>query len=230
MKNHSFIYKICLFSLILAAFVIPPLFVSKETAGEPFTVWKLSLNQLTFCFSAILIYTASKYKLLKKENEEVSEETKPARNFFYSYFFPSSYALCLMLTIALVLQIISLRLLNNAGQIPFIMPEGFGDWACCIINFICASVWEEIIFRYYLTESLYDFFPSLKDKTALKIITEFIVLLLFAFGHRYSGYLAVINAGLSHIILRLCFLRTNKNIYCTIIIHFIFNMISMLIV
>ena len=102
-----------------------------------------------------------------------------------------------------------------------------------LMNFLagtfCAAFYEEILYRFYLPESLKRNFKILtsgkldsKKSKQADFVFELAPALIFAFSHIYLGFLAVLNAFFSGIILRIC-MRKTKSVFVPAIIHCIYN-------
>ena len=99
-------------------------------------------------------------------------------------------------------------------------------WILMILYFGVASFNEEILYRLYLPGFLLKLTEK-KEKKILNILIEVLVCLLFAMGHIYSGFLSVINAAIAHCVLRIIYKKTG-NIFTTFTAHYIYNVISLI--
>lgn len=133
---------------------------------------------------------------------------------------------------SLLLNIICLKINCIDENINlFSKPTTFLEQFYCILNFIFASFYEEILYRFYLPQimlSIFDKFKtSEKREKIIKITIEIIIALIFAFSHLYMGIFPVINAFIAHFILRYFYVKS-KNILCSFIPHCIYNIVSMI--
>ncbi len=221
MKLHSFLYEILIFSLILAFCVLPPCFISPSQDvfifTEPVFPWKsLSL----FVFSLIF------YFLILKKRFSVDFHTLFAFVFCFSLLFCNS----------LIMKAVSFFVHNNSEDIAaeIIKPQTVIQWLFIIFNFLFASFYEEVIYRVYFPNALISIFGKIKKvqeneklRITTIIIAEIVGLLAFAFAHLYLGILSVINAAVAHIILKL-FYRKREDIVACWAAHFIYNIISLI--
>ena len=102
--------------------------------------------------------------------------------------------------------------------------QGALELLFCFLTFGFSAVYEEVIYRFYFTDALKRFFPA---KKAFVFICEAAGLFVFAFAHFYMGLASVINAAFAHIVLRFLYKKTNL-IWNCIIVHFIYNVISLI--
>ena len=113
-------------------------------------------------------------------------------------------------------------------QINVLLPDSFITWLFCILNFLFSAFFEEVIYRFYLPMSLHSFFSQKsQENKAVFILIEVICSLFFAFSHLYLGFLSVLNAFFAHIVLRSSFF-VSRNIYCNTAAHFLYNVISLI--
>jgi len=216
MKIHSFISDLIVFLLILCA-VIAPIAVSFNLAQQHFTSWTFPYSQLITACSVIPILIFYSDKVEKTQNITL---------FMLKKIFPGIFALCLLFCSALLIKGLTFLVQNEfwIGNQSVVLPQNFTEYLFCIISFLCAAFYEEVVYRFYLPE-IFKFFVFKKLNDKLKIILgELLTLLLFASAHIYLGGFAVINALIGHVILRLCFVKA-KSIWPGFTAHFIYNLL-----
>lgn len=207
MKRPQILSELIIFSLILIFLIIPPFFTPKITDSNLLFDWSFPLNQGCLLVFALILYFFSKNLNTKK-----------------GFFYPSMICLGLLLTSAFLMKFLSGSLgAANAKMIP----DSGKKWIFCLLTFCFSSTYEEIIYRFYFTDALKRFFPNAKNEKRKNIITELAGVLVFAFAHLYLGWLSVINAAIAHVILRLLYKVTNSIWNCALI-HFIYNVISLI--
>jgi len=209
MKKHSFITEITLFSLIFLFFILPPLFYSFFSLDLPFN-WSFPFQALILFFLALglfLFYNDSSFSITN--------------------LLPCIFTLGLLFFTSLIFKIIDIIFIKNAEKVELILPDNFLAWLFCILNFLFSAFYEEVLYRFYFPQALISFFEGKSNKKIIPLICELITALLFAFAHLYLGYLSVINAFFAHIILRITF-KKSKAIWSGFIAHFIYNMISLI--
>lgn len=105
-----------------------------------------------------------------------------------------------------------------------------------LIKFFVAAFFEESLYRLYFPSALLNFSYALKQKffngksdrflkvysISSRIFIESFCIIIFALGHRYLGIIAVINALLSGILLRIICIK-NKSILYGAAAHYIYN-------
>lgn len=210
MKLHSLNCKIILFFLPVLFLIIPPFF--GESSGVDFTVWNFPVEQLfLFLFSMILF-------LFTKELHQSSKSI-----FFTKLIFLILTFLGLMISSYMFTPMIKYS--ENFIPVAVKKPDNFVHWIFCFCDFFFSAFFEEVIYRYFIPEGLRFL---LKEGTLKNILIEIFSLLLFAFGHLYLGWFAVLNAGTGYIILRFCYKKT-KSLFPGIAAHFSYNLIQLLI-
>lgn len=140
-----------------------------------------------------------------------------------------TFTFCLLFAVSListfVSKIIPAKLIPVfVQQVQVIKPQSGLEYFYSFLNFFFAAVYEEVIFRFYIGDALYDFISKKSSSKFWKIFSQIFALLLFAFGHFYLGLLAVINSAIAHLILRKCYCKS-KNIFSCIAAHFIYNIL-----
>ena len=134
------------------------------------------------------------------------------------------------------MKAVSFFVQNNTEELQnsIIKPQTGIEWLFIILNFLFASFYEEVIYRAYFPAAIISLLGKIKkvqenEKLRLTtiIIAEIIALLAFSFAHLYLGVLSVINAAIAHIILRL-FYRKQEDIVACWSAHFIYNIISLI--
>lgn len=219
MKRHqnssnrsSFIFEILIFVLILFFIIIPPIFVSGLTENSTMFSWTFPWRQAGFCAFCIVLYFFTR-KILCSDKK---------------IFYISMLCLCLMLLVAIILKLIGTKTVTGS-TISVQLPQTAYEGLCCFLLFAFGAVYEEIIYRYYFVDTLKRIlgFAGLENPKLLFVICEGLGLILFACGHIYLGLFAVINAAFAHVILRILYKKTGL-IWNGVLIHFIYNMISMI--
>lgn len=134
--------------------------------------------------------------------------------------------ICLFLLYFLINFIAFLTFKTKIETSSILKPQNFSQWVFCILNFFTAAFFEEIIYRLYLPDGFTKLFE--KNSKLIIILSEIIALVFFALGHLYLGIFSVINAGGAYLLLRALYKKTNS-IFYSIIIHFLYNLIIIII-
>ena len=105
------------------------------------------------------------------------------------------------------------------------------------LQVIILCVYEEVLYRMYLFFSLNQVFTIISDKffkenkffnkNSVELLSIFVVALLFALAHLYSGIIHVIFAFLASLVFSIVYKKT-KNIIFPIISHILYNMLIFL--
>lgn len=213
MKLHSFLYKFIIFSVILLFFIVPPFFSPDISISQSFINWNFPIQQLLlFLFSIFLLFilkydfSVNIYKII-----------------------PIFLCLCLLFFTSLVFKAISIILAskNIASSPNIVLPESFFEWLFCFLGFFMSAFYEEVIYRFYFPDALLSLLSIKKERKIFIFVSELCSILVFAFAHFYLGWLSVANAAVAHIILRFTYKRT-KSIYPGAFAHFVYNIISLI--
>ena len=225
-KNTSFLSDLFIFLVILFFFLIPPFFAPQISENNsPFLAWHFPSRQLIYALFAFSLYFFYRNRVLSYEKRTINK----------IFRFPLIFTFSILFFIQLIFKFISISdnyFSQNQNSMDFqtniLLPDTFFTWFFCILNFLFSAFFEEVIYRFYLPMSLHSFFSqkSQENKTVFVII-EIVCCLLFAFSHLYLGFLSVLNAFFAHLVLRTSFL-ISKNIYCNTAAHFLYNVISLI--
>lgn len=229
MKKHTLLLpEILIFSVIFLGCIIPPFFTTAENIGtEAFTSWTFPWQALGHGFFATVLYILS-IKLLPKKN--LTERFSRAQFFLFFILIPATLAFGALFTVSLLMKFFAL-LFKTDSILQVQKPDSVLSILFCILLFANSAFYEEVIYRFYFPQALLRFIkikPLKKwQDITLTILIEIAGAFVFAFAHLYSGYISVINAFLAHIILRFCF-KKSGNIWGGFAAHFIYNMISLI--
>lgn len=212
MKNHSLKVEISIFLIILFLFIAPSFF-TKLSAEQVvlFTQWTFPFVQLCLCLFAFCLF--SFYK----------DDEKAELHFFK---FPVLLTVGLLFCSALLLKAVSIFTGFN-DDYKNVLPSNILEWLFCVLNFIFAAFYEEVLYRFYFTDSLFRLLNCKIKGKYLWLVCEIAGGLVFALAHLYLGFLAVINALIGHFILRICY-KKNKSLIPCVAAHFIYNLISLI--
>lgn len=212
MKNHSFKVEILIFSSILLLFIVPPFFAPKVNEGAYlFQNWTFPFQQLVYGLLAGIIFFSL------KEQEK--------KNIFFR--FPVILITGLLFCSSLIMKFVSVLIFGDSESSAVILPDGFVQWLFCILTFLPAAFFEEVIYRFYFPDALTKIVTKKFDNRWLIIICEIASCLIFALAHYYLGWLSVANAIFGHIILRVSY-KKNKSLWPGIAAHFIYNVMSLI--
>ena len=213
MKKHTLLSDLAVFLLIIFLFIVPPFFAASITAASPLfsSGWGLPWYQLLLAFLGSL--------LLYFYYEKSSRRTL--------IIFPVLFTFGMLFAVSLFCRFLSEISGLNDGGLSVTKPAGALEWTFCLVNFLCAAFYEEVLYRFYFIDELFGLITRKKKWRASRLLCEAAGLLCFAFAHLYLGWISVLNAALAHIFLRLCFKRSGKLWPC-VVSHFIYNVISLI--
>ena len=208
MKFKYLFIELC---LIIAFFALPPVMVKTVsiTSSANYFTWTLVFQALL----AVLL-DIQHHKFIKTDDKKL---------LYFGYFYHFALILGILMLVYAFFQLIAIifpSVIKTASIIPFVKPHGFVQWVLFLLNLLIASYYEEVIYRQFLPCAI-RFIPG--KKKIIEVTAEVLSLLLFALGHRYLGYMAVINALICGSALRYCCYKTGS-VYTGMISHFIYNL------
>lgn len=226
MKRHSFVCEILIFCVILLIFVLPSAitpFISSDI-NFSFTYNNFPVLQVVFGIISILLYV-----FFNEKTVDFWDGKKRFYVIWYRIIFPATYTFCLLFFVSLIFTFAGKIIPENFNfyfvkEIPIEKPENFVQWIFCIINFMFAALFEEMIYRFYLEDAFYGLISKKSSKKFWKYFCMIAASLLFAIGHLYLGILSVLNALAAHYILRRCYKKSGI-IYGGIAAHFCYNLL-----
>ena len=235
MKKHTLLSDIAVFLLIIFLFIVPPFFSSVPLDGSMlFADWSFPWRPLVLAVLSLAILF-----FYYDFNSGKNTEDKVAGQGIFAVWsklkiFPVIFTFGMLFSGSLFIQFFGLAFGLVSEGVSFNHPQGALQWLFCLLNFVCAAFYEEVLYRFYFTDELkllLDRLPSsgFKEKwgKALGWLCELLGLLCFAFAHLYLGWLSVFNAAYAHIFLRLCYKKTGK-IWPGFAAHFIYNAFSLI--
>lgn len=235
MKKHTLLSDIAVFLLIIFLFIVPPFFSSVPLDGSMlFADWSFPWRPLVLAVLSLAILF-----FYYDFNSGINTEDKVAGQGIFAVWsklkiFPVIFTFGMLFSGSLFIQFFGLAFGLVSEGVSFNHPQGALQWLFCLLNFVCAAFYEEVLYRFYFTDELkllLDCLPSsgFKEKwgKALVWLCELLGLLCFAFAHLYLGWLSVFNAAYAHIFLRLCYKKTGK-IWPGFAAHFIYNAFSLI--
>lgn len=193
-------YILIEFLLVLAFLAVPPVFVSHGTGLSQAGTFNASvLYQLLI--SVILFFQFLKLKPAEKSKAKI-----------FRFLFHGTITLGILMIIFALMQSIELLFSNEEMKSQNFMPDVDGPLSILFLTLavVCGAFYEEVLYRQFLPE-----FMALiaGEKINMKLVfygTEFLALLLFAFAHRYQGWISVVNSFLCGTVLRLCYKKTSS--------------------
>lgn len=222
MKKHTLLLEILLYFAIFFLFIALSFVTGISTilnatenptaALSVFSEWKFPWYQMLLSCVCIFILVAFYEKSEKRS----------------LILFPVIISFGLLFSVSLLCKALALAV-SADSTMSVVKPVGLVQWCFCLLTFLFASFNEEVIYRFYLSDKMYQLITWKKggDKLALRIICEALTLLFFAFAHLYLGWISVLNAALAHLVLRVCYKKFGKLWPC-VAAHFLYNVISLI--
>jgi len=224
MDKKSFIDTLFFF-FVLSFIILPPLFVQSAGPGV-FTTWTFPLMQMLYAYIAGIILWF--FYIQKRQKNSRPQSVKRI-----VFFVNSGYALVTFGALSLTASVTELFFHLRGMQSPVIpsLPSSAAQFFFCVLNFIFASFFEEVLYRLYLPDMLFRFIsyiPHITPKLAA-VLGECAAVLLFAFAHRYLGAASVVNAAAACVILRIC-CKKSGTVWTNTAAHFAYNILSLILV
>ncbi len=217
------------FPIILAFRVIPPLIMPSDAAplssvsGKMLldaTKWLLFLSVLAI--PALMAYRKS-HGMTDHDDSHADSDTKDS--WIIRWLISGVCGLILLILNNLFWSWIPGA--SAASPEPAVLPP----ISFTVICFIAVSaLWEELLYRLYLSEGLHSFLPAANSRVS-RHRCDAASILIFAFSHRYMGWYAVGNALTAAIIFTVIFRRAGSRrhpwlaVFLTTLIHFSYNLI-----
>ena len=212
MKKHTLLSDLALFLLIFFLFIVPPFFaLAMGRQTTLFSGWSFPWYQLLLALSASILL----FFFYEKSNQRTL------------VVFPVLFTFGMLFAISLFCRFLSEVTGLPDTELTVKKPAGLVQWSFCLINFLCAAFYEEVLYRFYFIDELFILITRKKVWRASRLLCEAAGLLCFAFAHLYMGWISVLNAALAHVFLRLCFKKYRKLWPC-VASHFIYNVISLI--
>ena len=224
MKKHTLLSDIAVFLLIFFLFIVPPFIASVPSIDRPlFNSWGFPWYQILLAaFGGVLLYFYS------QKNQADSDGVVPAATVWQKLIiFPVVFTFGMLFAISLFCRFLSEATGFYDGELLVVKPSGIVQWLFCLINFLCAAFYEEVLYRFYFSDELFILVTRKKQWRGSRVLCEVLGLLCFAFAHLYMGWISVLNAALAHLILRLCYKKTCRLWPC-VTAHFVYNVISLI--
>ena len=193
-------YILIEFLLVLAFLAVPPVFVSHGTGLSQAGTFNASvLYQLLI--SVILFFQFLKLKPAEKSKAKI-----------FRFLFHGTITLGILMIIFALMQSIELLFSNEEMKSQNFMPDVDGPLSILFLTLavVCGAFYEEVLYRQFLPEFIALIAGEKINRKLVFYGTEFLALLLFAFAHRYQGWISVVNSFLCGTVLRLCYKKTSS--------------------
>lgn len=233
------------FAASLCLFVIPPLFAG-PVPTRAFSAWTFPIKPL--CYAAFA-FALVRFSFPHSERRTKGDAFR---------FVQTGYALASFGALCVIASVVELAVRISGGKTSVhpALPSSIVETIFCIVNFACASFYEEALYRFYLPEMLgailKDAFSqsqkndskkkdasesekkdgtpenTVRGKSAENAvrISEALSVIAFALSHRYLGIPSVENAFFAGIVLRIC-CKKSRSLWTNTLAHFAYNMLSL---
>ena len=203
--NRIFLQKHIDFLLILAFFAIPPIFNSGASSYSATMPIPALILQVALC---VFIFI----------------RTKVGKKDFKAFSSFSFVVLLLFLFLNAIIWNFAASFFSDAEEtIQKIPPQGFLETSYTVLCLFISALYEEMLYRHYLPYETVSF-DSKQKSLPYRVISEISIILIFALGHRYLGFWAVLNAFCAGVILRFFCIKTGSFI-SGFAAHFAYNLI-----
>lgn len=212
-------YILIEFLLVFLFLVLPPLFVKASSGiSKTLTFTPAAAVQLLV---AVFLQMHFVYFLRPANNASSVNSAKKAGRIFTVSFWWSITLGSLMLIFALM-QTLSFFIEQNAHHTMQSVTSVFA-WISVTVSVAIAAFYEEALYRQFLPEVSAILLVGKINKKIFFHFIEVLVILIFAFSHRYLGFIPVLNAFACGAVLRLCYRKTGS-IWTGALAHFTYNM------
>ena len=209
--------------IVLVFLIFPPIFVTQTSVND---VQGYTQNFNRFSLFTIVIsslWTIFLYFFTEKREEKLNRSSLRI----------SLLSFILILYISWIFQKASFFLGLNQENQKIFMPTQ--DKILNSIQIVILCFYEEVLYRMYLYFSLNKFLNFISEKfikknfnaKIIEITSIFLVAILFALAHLYSGIINVLFAFIASLVFSLIY-RNTKNIIFSIIPHVLFNILIFL--
>ena len=223
MQNRFFSTE---FFIILLFFVLPPIVFAQALPAER----TMGYSWLTFALAGLAAVL-----LWQMLHSDVWNRTCLDGNKLWRRLMDQAECLIAfgaLVVTAIAFEVLNRFVLNGSTETKLFLPESAAGWVNVILGTICATFYEEVLYRMYLPKAAVtvlsrrkaakDTVPSKKIIRACEVFT----IVLFALAHRYAGWISVANAFIGGAILRRCYRRTNA-LWTNIVAHAAYNFLMM---
>jgi membrane protease YdiL (CAAX protease family) len=226
MKKHTLLSDLAVFLLIIFLFIVPPFLTTAQPSGKTlFSLWSFPWYQILLALTGSLIL----FFFYDKSQAARVDQTGSVTDRLWQRLivFPLVFTFGMLFAISLFCRFLAEITGSYDAELLVTKPVNALQWLFCLLNFLCAAFYEEVLYRFYFVDQLFDLITRKKIWRGSRILCEVLGLLVFAFAHLYMGWNSVLNAALAHVVLRLCYKKSCRLWPC-VAAHFIYNVISLI--
>ena len=211
--------------IVLVFLVFPPIFMTQHNEIENQT-YSQNFNRFSI-FTIVISLIWSIFLLFYTEKKEEKLTRSSLRISLLSFI--------IIFYISCIFQQVSIFFNINFDNQKIVISSTEKILNSIQIIFLC--IYEEVLYRMYLYLSFKKIFSYISNKFFTKniifqkkveeLVSTFVVAILFALAHLYSGIIHVIFAFLASLVFSIVYKKT-KNIIFPIISHVLYNMLIFL--
>lgn len=211
--------------IVLVFLVFPPIFMTQHNEIENQT-YSQNFNRFSI-FTIVISLIWSIFLFLYTEKKEEKLTRSSLRISLLSFI--------IIFYISCIFQQVSIFFNINFDNQKIVISSTEKILNSIQIIFLC--IYEEVLYRMYLYLSFKKIFSYISNKFFTKniifqkkieeLVSTFVVAILFALAHLYSGIIHVIFAFLASLVFSIVYKKT-KNIIFPIISHVLYNMLIFL--
>ncbi len=205
-------YLLIEFLLIFVVLVVPPLLITKpqETSQVLVFSW-VTVEQLVIA----IFLTVQVKKIIKTEKKD-----------FIFCISKATITFGALMTVYALMELTDVLTKTLSKDSPVLADNA--NWTgfrliFSIINLAVSALYEESLYRVYLPETALFLISKTNIKKNPQLLVEILCVAIFALSHRYLGFLAVLNAAMGGLLLRLCY-RSCNNLIPGWAAHFTYNL------
>ena len=211
--------------IVLVFLVFPPIFMTQHNEIENQT-YSQNFNRFSiFTIVISLIWSIFLFFYTEKKEEKLTRSSLRI----------SLLSFIIIFYISCIFQQVSIFFNINFDNQKIVISSTEKILNSIQIIFLC--IYEEVLYRMYLYLSFKKIFSYISNKFFTKniifqkkveeLVSTFVVAILFALAHLYSGIIHVIFAFLASLVFSIVYKKT-KNIIFPIITHVLYNMLIFL--
>ena len=211
--------------IVLVFLVFPPIFMTQHNEIENQT-YSQNFNRFSiFTIVISLIWSIFLFFYTEKKEEKLTRSSLRI----------SLLSFIIIFYISFIFQQVSIFFNINFDNQKIVISSTEKILNSIQIIFLC--IYEEVLYRMYLYLSFKKIFSHISNKFFTKkiifqkkveeLVSTFVVAILFALAHLYSGIIHVIFAFLASLVFSIVYKKT-KNIIFPIISHVLYNMLIFL--
>ena len=169
MKKHTLLSDTVVFLLIVFLFIIPPFFAASlvlaadagQSTSSLFKGWDFPWYQILLAVIALLIlafYYGNEHDEADavKAGKAEKSDSIPDSLWRHLIVFPVVFTFGMLFAVSLLCRFVAEVTGAFESDILVIKPEGILQWLFCIVNFLCAAFYEEVLYRFYFIDKLFD--------------------------------------------------------------------------